>query len=63
MAAIAGLFVYATLIDRGRDRRKAADHTDAQRQTLVHADPSCHHTAHPGNAITVEPDRIEENQP
>ena len=46
----------------GRDRRKVADHDDPQRQTLVHADPSCHHTTSPGNAVAAEPGRTEENQ-
>jgi len=62
VAAIAALFVYATLIDRGRDRRKVVDHDDAPRQTLVHADTSCHHTASPGDAVAAEPGHTEENE-
>jgi cytochrome c biogenesis protein CcdA len=60
VVAIAGLFVYITLIDRGRDRRKVADHDDAQRQALVHADASCHHSTSPSNAVTAESGHTEE---
>ena len=55
--AIAALFVYATLVDRRRDRRPAA----ADIPTVV--GDTCHHTPIPGNAVTAKPGRSEENQP
>lgn len=60
VAAIAGVFVYATLVDRVRDRREVADHDDAQRPSIVHAE--CNQSTNPGNAVAAEPGRTGENQ-
>jgi hypothetical protein len=60
VAAIAGLFVYATLIDRRRDRRRVADRAATQTSTVA---TSCHHTTDPDTAVAARPGRTEETQP
>jgi cytochrome c biogenesis protein CcdA len=63
VAAIAGLFVYATLIDRRRDRRRVADQATAQTPSAAHTGASCHHPTDPDTAVAARPGRTEENQP
>lgn len=66
--AIAGVFVYATLTDRHRDRQPAADpprtpKSSAETSTVTHTGPSCHHTPSPDNAAVAQSGRSEEKQP
>ncbi len=60
VAAIAGLFVYATLTDRRRDRRRVADGAAIQVPIAAHAVP-CHHAPRPDEAVVARSDRTEEN--
>lgn len=62
VAAIAAVFVYATLVDRRRERRLGAARTGAQALVAAHAGDTCHHTTSPDNAVAVQPGRNEESQ-
>jgi hypothetical protein len=58
VAAIAALFVYATLIDRRRDRRPVADQATTQVLHVAHTGDSCHHTTDPDATVQARSGRI-----
>jgi cytochrome c biogenesis protein CcdA len=65
--AIAGVFVYATLTDRHRDRQPVADlattgRSSAETSAVTHTGPSCHHTPSPENPAAARSGRTEEKQ-
>jgi cytochrome c biogenesis protein CcdA len=62
VAAIAALFVYATLIERRRDHQPATDRDNTQEPTLAHADASCHHSPSPVSTVVPRPGHTEETE-
>lgn len=62
VAAVAAVFVYATLIDRRRERRPGAVPAGPQTPVVAHVGDTCHHTASPDNAAAPMRGRNEESQ-
>jgi cytochrome c biogenesis protein CcdA len=61
VAAIAGLFVYATLTDRRRDRQPVADRATTQTPIAAHAGACSHHAPSPDHAVASGSGRTKEN--
>ena len=60
---VAGLFVYASLTDRRRDRRPVPEPAATETPTVAaHTGASCHHAPNPDDTVAAWPGRSEENQ-
>jgi hypothetical protein len=61
VAAIAGLFVYATLVDRRRERRPGTGPDAMSAPDVDSADVPCHHATSPEHAVATKHGRTEGN--